>query len=117
MKDGKKVDAIAWTARIFSILFTLFITMFAFDVFTEGASLKEMIIGFTMHLIPTFVLIFVLAVAWKHKLPGGILYIAASLLFVIMTKAVAVILYVPVFVIGLLYIISWYKEKHKIRED
>jgi len=74
-KSSRLASTIRWVARILCILAIVFISLFAVDVFTEGASLSlgQKIVGFLMHMIPSFVLIIILIIAWKHELVGGIL--------------------------------------------
>jgi hypothetical protein len=74
-KSSRLASTIRWVARILCILAIAFISLFAVDVFTEGASLSlgQKIVAFLMHMIPSFVLIIALIIAWKHELVGGIL--------------------------------------------
>ena len=60
--------------RILSILAIGFISLFALDSFEHG-TLGEQILAFLLHMIPSFVLTIILAIAWKWELIGGILYI------------------------------------------
>jgi hypothetical protein len=53
--------------------------MFALDSFTPGMPLWQQIGAFFMHLIPTFVLILFLIVAWKWELIGGAIFIMIGL--------------------------------------
>ncbi|MEI7895522.1 MAG: hypothetical protein WCJ26_00695 [bacterium] len=68
-----------WIPRIFCILAILFVSLFALDSFAPGIPLWQQIGGFFMHLIPTFVLILFLIVAWKWELIGGIMYVIIGL--------------------------------------
>jgi hypothetical protein len=65
--------------RIISILAIAFVSVFAFDSFEHG-SFQEQITAFLIHLIPSYILIFILAIAWKWELIGGILYILIGIL-------------------------------------
>ncbi len=60
--------------RILSIFAIGFISLFALDSFEHG-TLGEQILAFLLHMIPSFVLMIILAIAWKWELIGGILYI------------------------------------------
>ena len=42
-----------WSPRVLSILFALFLSIFALDVFSEGYAFAETILALLMHLIPT----------------------------------------------------------------
>jgi uncharacterized membrane protein (GlpM family) len=66
-------SAIRWAARILCALAVAFISLFAFDVFSEGAGIGQKIAAFLLHMIPSFALIIALIVAWKRELVGGII--------------------------------------------
>jgi hypothetical protein len=57
-KTTKRV--LFWTPRIVCILFAIFISLFAVDVFSAGYSLPKTILALLMHLIPTGVIVIVL---------------------------------------------------------
>ncbi len=52
-----------WLPRILGILFALFISIFALDSFGEGIPFPEAIVGFLIHLVPTYIMIVVLLIA------------------------------------------------------
>jgi len=62
-----------WPPRILGILFVLFISIFALDAFGEGIPFAEAIVGFLIHLVPTYIIIIVLLIAWKWGVVSGIL--------------------------------------------
>lgn len=99
---------IIWLARILAILLTIFISLFALDVLSESYGPLKILVGLFIHLIPTFILIIVLVIAWKREIRGGIIFILlgiSALLFfnnrILMTL---LILAGPLFLIGLLFI-------------
>ena len=72
-----------WTPRIGMLLFALFISMFALDVFGAGVGFWATAAALTMHLLPTFVILLVLAVAWRWPWAGGIVLLATAGLFLL----------------------------------
>lgn len=60
--------------RLLSICAIAFVSLFALDSFDHG-TLGEQILAFLLHMIPSFVLMIILAIAWKWELIGGFLYI------------------------------------------
>lgn len=68
-----------WTPRIIAIAAILFISMFALDVFEPGAPWPDIATALFMHLLPSFVLIAILAVAWRNEGIGGVLFLIAGL--------------------------------------
>jgi hypothetical protein len=74
--------ALFWTPRALSIVFIAFLSLFAMDVFDEHLGLWRTVLALTMHLIPSFVLIAALVLAWRWEWIGAALYAAAGLLYV-----------------------------------
>jgi hypothetical protein len=75
-----------WLPRILGILFALFISIFALDAFCEGIPPLEAVIGFLIHLIPTYVKIAVLLIARKWGMVGGILFILAGVSYMVLMR-------------------------------
>jgi hypothetical protein len=73
MKTSVKI--LQWTPRILCILAILFISLFALDSFSSERTFWQNTAAFLMHLIPSFVLLAILIVAWKWENIGGILLI------------------------------------------
>lgn len=90
-----------WLPRVLSILFIVFISLFALDVFGE----PRWFLALITHLIPSFVLIILTAIAWKNERLGGILFIAAGLLTLIASMFESLIIFIPTAIIGILFLI------------
>ena len=71
MKTSLKI--LHWSPRILCIMAILFVSLFALDSFDPRLTLLQQIGGFLIHLIPSFVLLACLIVAWKWELIGGII--------------------------------------------
>jgi hypothetical protein len=54
-----------------------------------------------MHLIPSFILIFLTIIAWKHERVGGVLFLAAGVCMAVIFHSI--LLAAPAFLIGLLF--------------
>jgi len=68
-----------WFPRILCILAILFISVFALDAFQPELTFWQQIQGFIMHLIPSFVLLLFLLIAWKWELIGGVIFVLIGL--------------------------------------
>jgi hypothetical protein len=113
-------------ARVLCILATA-ISLFALDVFSEGVGLGQKIVAFLLHMIPSFVLIIILIIAWKHELVGGILItligLAASLFIYSLNYSrshsfsrglqTAAMIGAPFVIAGLLFMISYVLHRPK----
>lgn len=107
--------ALRWTPRAGLLIFALFISLFALDIFGQGYSLWETVVGLTMHLLPTFTILLVAALAWRWPLVGGIamLLVAAGFVFIFGGAwneewSVYLIIVGPQVVIGLLFLADWW---------
>ncbi len=109
----KPKKALYWAPRILAILFTIFISLFALDVFSEGYGFWETIVALFMHLVPTYLLIIALLIAWQREYIGGIIFIILGIFYVIMawsnlTFKIFLILPGPLFLIGILFLLNKY---------
>ena len=114
-----------WTPRILCICGILFISLFALDAFEENLTIWEQISGFLIHLIPSFILLGILLVAWKWEKIGGIILLALGLVFSVivyrfnykmnnsiwMSILIISTITLPFVVAGFLFIISHFKKK------
>ncbi|NER09636.1 hypothetical protein SAMN06265375_101850 [Muriicola jejuensis] len=77
MKKKRKI--LYWSPRVLGILAILFISIFALDAFEPGLTLWQQLGAFLIHLIPSFVLLLLLLIAWKREMLGGILFFILGL--------------------------------------
>ncbi|MBT8311036.1 MAG: hypothetical protein HKO72_03050 [Flavobacteriaceae bacterium] len=127
---SKTVGLFHWLPRILCILAILFISLFALDAFSHGESTWDQIIGFLMHLIPSFVLIGILLVAWKWEKIGGIIFILLGLglspfIFnhnyamnnsISMSLGIIALITIPFMVLGILFLVSHYRKKKDLNQ-
>ena len=72
---------IFWLPRIICIIAILFISVFALDAFQPELTVWQQIQAFAMHLIPSFILLLILIIAWKWELVGGIIFLLVGIGF------------------------------------
>ena len=113
-------QALFWAPRILGILFAIFISVFALDVFGQGYGLAETVLALGMHLIPTGILLVVLMLAWRWEWMGGILFPGLGLLYLVTAWgqfdwSAYLVISGPLFLEGILFLISWrYTRAHQI---
>jgi len=122
MSDVSK-QALMWAPRILSIAFIAFLSLFAMDVFEEHLGFWPTMEALAVHLMPCFILLAVLILAWRREWIGALLYGAAGTLYAIWTlsgpRAVAistrlvwiVVIAGPTFLIAALFLLSWRKHE------
>ena len=114
-----------WLPRIICILAILFISMFAADAFEPGLTIWQQLGAFFMHLIPSFILLVILILAWYKELLGGIIFIIIGLVLtpfifnhnykmnesVWMSLGIIMTITFPFILVGILFIVS-----HKLKK-
>ena len=104
-----------WTPRILSIIFALFLSLFALDVFSENQTISAAIIAFLIHLVPTYIVIISLVVAWRWELIGSVLFTVFSLFYLASSRGESWIISGPLFLISILFLINWvYRKKRHV---
>ena len=123
MKTAFKI--LQWTPRIICILAILLVSMFALDAFESDQSIWQQIGGFLIHLIPTYILVAFLIVAWKWELIGGVLFSLIGLGFapfiyqhnyhinhsVWMSLGIILMINFPFVVVGVLFMFNHFMMK------
>jgi hypothetical protein len=95
-----------WTPRALSLAFALFLAVFALDVFSEGFTFWKTLAALAVHLIPTFLVLAVLVVAWRWEWFGAAGFVALGGLYAASkSRHPSWILLIsgPLFVIALLF--------------
>lgn len=119
------ISLVHWIPRILCVLAILFISMFALDAFAPGLTLMQQIGGFLIHLIPSFILLALLLVAWKWEYTGGIIFTIiglgmSPLIFrhnyhmnhsIGMSLGIILMITFPLVVVGVLFILSYFLKK------
>jgi len=86
-KKNKKINRKGFLfrfPRIASIVFIAFISIFALDIFWNGYSFWQTVLGLFIHLIPSRILLIVLLLSWKkYPLVGAIAFTIFGLRYTI----------------------------------
>jgi len=114
---------IYWTPRILSIIFICFLTIFSFDVFEMKLNFWQTTVALFIHNLPSLLLAVIIWISWKREIVGGVAFILAGIAHLIsslmrntidpwyITLAISLILDGPAFLIGILFLIGWFKKK------
>ena len=108
-----------WTPRILTILFILFISLFALDVFAEGYKWYEVLAALFMHLIPSIALLIALIIAWRWPGIGGLLFLVITASFIFFFKLyrewnIALLIAGPPLLVGVLFLADWFSRRNQI---
>lgn len=115
MKEATKT-ILFWSPRILAILFAIFLSLFALDAFSGNISLWEKIKDFLIHLIPAFVILLLLCLAWKWEIIGALSYFALAIWYIVTSwgrfpTSVYIVIGLPLFIIAVLFLINWVSLK------
>ncbi|MEK6897954.1 MAG: hypothetical protein AABX28_01200 [Nanoarchaeota archaeon] len=113
-----------WTPRILSIIFIFFLALMSLDVFSSELNFWQIVGGLFMHNIPALVLLAVLIISWKYEIVGGIAFIMAGILYILLIVMDAlknqfewymvswsIQIAGTAFLIGILFLMNWFKKK------
>lgn len=100
-----------WLPRILTIIYILFISLFALDAFGGDESILLQIGGFLIHLLPSFLLVGALMWAWRKPLVGAILFSALGVMSIFAWDTYQhllnfAVLSLPLLITGVLYYVS-----------
>mgnify|MGYP001615988989 CR=1 FL=1 len=96
-----------WTPRVAVIVLASFIALLALEVFIEPRIWE-------IHLIPTALVLIILAVTWKHEWFGGMMFIllgTASMIITLNHVDLILLISVPLLLAGTLLLVGWYTRK------
>ncbi len=108
-----------WLPRVLGIAFALFLALFALDVFDTFRG-WGIAVPLLIHLVPSFVLLGVVAIAWRHELVGAFVFLGFAVFYISSAgldrpwswyTAIAL----PSAVVGALYLVSWIAERRHAR--
>lgn len=113
-------QALFWTPRVLSLAYIAFLSMFALDVFSESHGFWATILALMIHLIPSFVLLVGLILAWRWEWIGAALFAAAGTFYVVtvvplrMPAAMKLnwilIIAGPAFLVAATFLANWLKR-------
>lgn len=75
--------------------------------FWRGVQFWETLLALFMHLIPTFILVAVIAIAWRWERVGAALFLALALIYLSMTDGRMLTIPIPLIIVSLLFLVSW----------
>lgn len=100
-----------WTPRVAGILFILFISTFALDIFEMQLGLWGTVVGLFMHLLPSMALALAIAIAWKREWVGAMLFIGWAVWYISFARGFHWSVYVLIAglpaLIGLFFLAGW----------
>jgi hypothetical protein len=111
MKASAK-NLLFWTPRILCLLFAAFLSLFALDVFKESGGFWDITVALLVHLVPSIVLLLLLALAWRWEFAGALLFAALGACYLVFSWgrfhwSTYAVISGPLFLIGALFLFNW----------
>lgn len=109
-----------WAPRILTILFALFLSVFALDVFAETKGFLETLTALALHLVPTFLVVVLLVFAWRRELIGVIAFAGLAIAYVVVMwgRGFPWVTYVMIsgalLLISVLFFLSWRQRSRAV---
>jgi len=108
-----------WAPRALGILFILFVSLFAMDVFEEGLGFWGTILALLVHLLPSISMTIALIIGWRWEWVGALGFFGFAIWYVAFAMnrgrfelvAYALMVGIPL-VIGILFLVGWVKRKN-----
>jgi hypothetical protein len=107
-----------WLPRVLGLLVVAYLSIFAADVFSEGAGAWRTLIALAGHLIPSAILLVFVAIAWRWEAAGGLLFIAIAAVYTMWVlighrpSLWILVIAGPAFVVGALFMMDWCYRRH-----
>ena len=104
-------NLILWLPRAVAIAAALFIGIFALDAFSEGRSFWASLPQFAVHLLPTWILLATIAVAWRRPWIGGVVFLSLAAVYAVSASRHPdwiLVIAGPLALVGALYFLSWW---------
>ena len=104
-----------WTPRIICIAFAAFLAIFALDVFDMPGGFWYKALALFVHLIPTGIVLIVLAIAWRREWIGAVVSRLLAVLHLV-TKwgqldwSAYAMIDGPLLLLGVLFLVNWRKR-------
>ncbi|UCG43963.1 MAG: hypothetical protein JSU73_04960 [candidate division WOR-3 bacterium] len=78
-------NILRWSPRILGLLIAGLLTLLAFDVFAENQGFWTTVLALVAHLVPTGLVLLVLAFSWRWPLVGTVMFFGLAVLYPLLT--------------------------------
>ena len=104
---------LAWSPRVLAILFALFVSLFALDVFDGRHGFWPTLAALLVHLVPTYVIVLAIVLAWRREWIGAVMFAVIGSFFLVIVRPtwfVKAVFAAPCFLTATLYLLNWRKH-------
>lgn len=113
----KSASIVFWVPRVLCLLFAAFLSIFALDVFDGSHGFWQTMGALFMHLIPTWILLVLLAVSWRWEWVGAVVFPAMGIFYLVnfwgrFHWSAYVLISGPLTLLGVLFLLSWRQRRN-----
>jgi len=108
-----------WMPRLLGIGLTVFVGLFALDVFDLPGRWWQAILALLVHLLPVYVLVIILVIAWRRPWVGAIFFSLFAVVYLVATGGqqhwtAYLLLCGPLLLDGLLFLGDWLAGRKQV---
>ena len=102
--------------RAICIFLIAFVSMFALDVFDEDRGFAQTAIALAIHLVPSFVMLAALVIAWRREWVGTVAFAGCALVFFLIVQGPwwgKTMFTLPCLLAAWLFLLNWLERKRR----
>jgi hypothetical protein len=113
---GTALQLLYWAPRALCVVVAVFISIFALDVFGKGLGFGQTLLALLMHLVPTFLILIVLAISWRREWIAGFIFLALAVVYAVFSwnkpfgPTAIPLISGPLALTGALFLVNWYRR-------
>ena len=106
---------LTWAPRVLLICVAAFLSIFAFNVFSDGRPLGWTLVALAMHLIPSALVLLIVLIGWNFEWVGAVAAGALALLYAQnLPWTNSLIITGPLVVVAALYAANALRHRHRM---
>lgn len=108
-----------WAPRILCLCFAAFISIFAVDVFGAQLGFWNTLLALLIHLIPTWIVLIVLALSWRRGWIAGVVFPSLGVLYLVtfwgkFHWSAYLVISGSLVLLGILFLVDWLSRRAPI---
>jgi hypothetical protein len=111
-------DLFVWMPRLLGIAAGAFLSLFAWDAFRPGLAPTAARVEFAMNLIPSAVVLVVVALSWRRPWIGGVAFVALGAAYALWVRSRPdwiLAISGPLFALAIVFFWSWRRATGHVR--
>ena len=119
MSVGLRQPLLFWAPRVLGLAFALFLATFALDAFGNGEPIPDAILYFVIHLLPSLLVVTLVAASWRREWIGAVSFAALGLVYAGTAGRGhidwALLISGPLLLVSMLFLWNWLARREQAR--